>query len=104
MMFIMGLSKMLLGLFSFIIIVGGLALHLLTMYLYYLDFSFFYAIVAFFLPVISQLYLAFTITSEVGFLNNYNLLIFVYVLCYIASFIFTAVHGFAFNRIERRYG
>lgn len=78
--------------------IGGLAIHIWTVYIIYVLHGFFGSTLAFFLPGVSQLYLMFKSTLNVGFFNTYNLsIIVVFLLTWVSPFIM----GFAINRLKK---
>jgi len=67
---------------------GGLVvIHLYTVFLFFTHYGIWQAFIALFLPVISQFFLAYHLTMEFGWSNQYNLLLIVCVITYILTFI-----------------
>lgn len=66
-------------------LVGG-AFHLITVYMIYDMFSLFHALVALGFPVVSQLFLIYSITVNIGFLTWYNIFLLSYVGVLLVSF------------------
>ena len=59
--------------FAFIITILGTSIHLATVYMIYTRHGILLAFIGFDLPLLSEIYMVCRTTSEVGFLNTYNL-------------------------------
>ena len=59
--------------FAFIITILGMSIHLATVYMIYTRHGILLAFIGFDLPLLSEIYMVCRTTSEVGFLNTYNL-------------------------------
>jgi hypothetical protein len=76
-------------------IIGGILVFGYTIIVSYAVYGFFGAIVAFFTPVLSQLFWMYHFSIEYGFLNTYNIAIFVLLAMKIVSML-------AFGRVSSK--
>ena len=60
---------------AFVIAIVGISLHLATVYMIYTRHGILLAFIGFDLPLLSEIYMVYRTTSEVGFLNTYNLMV-----------------------------
>lgn len=60
---------------AIVIAIASTLLHLATVYMIYTRHGILLAFIGFDLPIISQIYMVCRTTSEVGFLNTYNLMV-----------------------------
>lgn len=91
------MKKVLFNLFYFlyfILIFVGLGIHFWTMGIIGQMYGFFGAIIAFFVPIGSQIYLVFASASWAGtFLTQYNVIIFSYCITYVIIMVALAFTG-----------
>jgi hypothetical protein len=77
---------------------GGLVIHIWTIYITYENMGGFWAIISFFAPVISQLFWMYQFTKEFGFFNAYNVLI---IALFILRWVFAVAAGLAGAKLDK---
>jgi hypothetical protein len=68
-------SQFITSFIAFVIGIAGILLHLATTYMIYTRHGILLAFIGFDLPLLSEIYMVCRTTSEVGFLNTYNLMV-----------------------------
>lgn len=94
-----GLSVMMSMIITFVHYIGGIVLHLYTVYLMFSIFGGLFALISFFLPGIAQIYLAYQLVVTIGWDNLFILLLAAYLLTYPLGFLFGSLAVYTEKRI-----
>ncbi|SFE90634.1 hypothetical protein SAMN05428981_11010 [Bacillus sp. OV194] len=79
-------------------ILGGLLIHIWTIYITFKLMGGFWAIISFFAPVLSQLFWMYKFTVGMGFFNAYNVLI---IALFVLRWVFAIIGGLAGSKLEK---
>lgn len=99
MRFLHGVSIAILSLLGIIKFFGGIALHLYTVYLFFVVYGILGGAISLFLPVLSQIFMGFKLISYYGWNTLYPMMLIAYVMVYVLSFVFALIVSYTEEKI-----